>query len=142
MKRTFILLIVGVAALLGGCASVAMAPSGADATAKTFQTTPGKANIYIFRDETFGAAIHLPLAVDGKSIGPTAAKTYFLVTVDPGSHTVGSGDSKVTIDAEAGHNYYVWQEVKMGVLQAHAKLHVVDEAKGQAGVKNCKLAAQ
>jgi hypothetical protein len=142
MKRTFILSLVGVAALLAGCATVPMAPSSADATAKTFQTTPGKANVYIFRDETFGAAIHLPLAVDGKPIGSTAAKTYFLETVDPGSHTISSGDSKVTIDTQAGHNYFIWQEVKMGVVVAHAKLHVVDEAKGEAGVRNCTLAAQ
>lgn len=142
MKRTFLISIVAVAALLGGCASVAMAPSSADTAAKTFQTTPGKANIYIFRDETFGAAIHLPVALDGNSIGSTAAKTYFLVTVDPGSHTISSGDSKVTLDTEAGKNYFVWQEVKMGVLEAHAKLHIVDTAKGEAGVKNCRLAAQ
>lgn len=142
MRRMFVFSLVAVAALLGGCASVAMAPSSADAAAKNFQTTPGKANIYVFRDETFGAAIHLPLAIDGKSIGSTAAKTYFLVTVDPGSHTIRSGDSKVTLDTEAGKNYFVWQEVKMGVIEAHAKLHIVDTAKGEAGVRNCRLAAQ
>ncbi|WP_168196438.1 hypothetical protein [Bdellovibrio sp. NC01] len=36
-------------------------------------------------------------------------------------------------------NYYVWQEVKMGILWARTKLHKVDEAEGQAGVRQCSL---
>ncbi len=59
-----------------------------------------------------------------------------------GSHTIKSNDSTVTLDTEARQNYFVWQEVKMGVLQTHAKLHIVDTAKGEAGVRNCTLAAQ
>ncbi len=44
-----------------------------------------------------------------------------------------------TLLGKAGEIYYVWQEVKMGVFAVGSKLHLVDEEKGQAGVKESKL---
>ena len=38
-----------------------------------------------------------------------------------------------------GKTYYVWQEVKMGAFAARSALHLVDEQKGEAAVKECKL---
>ena len=54
--------IVMIAAILGssilaGCASVPMASPEADANAKSFRVPAGKSNIYIYRNESFGAAI-------------------------------------------------------------------------------------
>lgn len=136
-------LLVGVIMLtVTGCASVPMADPAADTQAKTFATTPGKANIYIYRNETFGAAVKMPLTVDGKAVGSTASKTFILQQVEPGKHVVQSiteNEPSVEVNAEAGKNYYVWQEVKMGALQAGSALHVVTEEEGQKAVKQCKL---
>lgn len=84
----------------------------------------------------------LPVIVDGKLLGHTASKTYFLVETNPGKHTVqsqGENASSVDLNTEAGKAYYVWQEVKMGMLVAGTALHKVDEAKGKAAVSECKL---
>lgn len=136
-------LLVGVVMLtLTGCASVPMADPAADTQAKTFATTPGKANIYIYRNETFGAAVKMPLTLDGKSVGSTASKTFVLQQVEPGKHIVQSiteNEPSVEVNAEAGKNYYVWQEVKMGAFQPGSALHIVTEAEGQKAVKECKL---
>ena len=119
-----------------------MASDEQDNAAKSFAVKPGKANIYVYRNENFGAAIKMPVALNGKLVGDTAAKTYLVVQVDPGSYTVTSkteNDSNVTVDAAAGRNYFLWQEVKMGLMAARSNLQLVDDATGKAGIAECKL---
>lgn len=61
---------------------------------------------------------------------------------EPGKHTITSKAEKdATLDftAEAGKNYYVRQEVKMGVWPARTGLVLEDEATGENGVKGCKM---
>jgi hypothetical protein len=131
-----------VLALAAGCASVPMAKPELDTAAKSYSVKPDKANIYVYRNETFGAAIKMPVVLNGKLVGDTAAKTFMILEVPPGTHTVMSkteNDSTVTVDAAAGRNYFVWQEVKMGLFAARSSLQQVDEAIGKAGVAECKL---
>ena len=128
--------------LASGCASVPMASPEQDTAAKSFATKPGKANIYVYRNETMGAAIRMPVALNGKLVGDTASKTYMVLEVAPGKHTITSkteNDSIVTVDAAAGRNYFLWQEVKMGFAAARSNLQQVDETTGKAGVQECKL---
>ena len=128
--------------LASGCASVQMASPEMDASAKTFAVKPDKANIYVYRNESMGAAIKMPVALNGRLVGDTAARTYLLLEVPAGSHTVVSkteNDSTVTVNAAAGRNYFVWQEVKMGMFAARSQLQLVDEATGKTGVGECKL---
>jgi len=129
--------------LASGCASVQMASEQQDSAAKSYAVKPGTANIYVYRNEQMGAAIKMPVALNGKLVGDTAAKTYLLLQVTPGSHTIVSkteNDATVTVNAQAGRNYFVWQEVKMGMMQARSLLHIMDESTGKAGVAECKLA--
>lgn len=134
--------VLSMALLMSGCASVPMASTSADAQAKTFAPVPDKAVLYIYRNETMGAAIKMPLLVDGMSVGDTAAHTYVRKELPPGEHTITSKtekDATLTIDMLAGKIYYVWQEVKMGMFAARSALHQVDAEKGQKGVEESKL---
>ena len=136
------LLAASLVLLATGCASVPMAPAGDDAAAKQFATVPGKANVYIYRNESMGAAIKMGVYVDDAGVGQTAANTYINVQLAPGKHTVrghAENNSEVVLDAEAGKNYYLWQEVKMGFGSARNALQLVDEATGQAAVRSCAL---
>lgn len=129
-------------ALLSGCASVPMASVERDSAAKSFATKPDKANIYVYRNESMGAAIKMPVALNGKLVGDTAAKTYMLLEVPPGNHTLVSKtetDSILSLTAAPGKNYFIWQEVKMGMFAARSSLQLVDEEVGKAGVAECKL---
>lgn len=131
--------------LASGCASVQMAPPEMDTSAKTYAVKPTKANIYVYRNEVFGAAIKLPVVLNGRAVGDTASKTFLLLEVDPGSHTLvskGETDSVLKVDAVAGRNYFVWQEVKMGLMSARSNLQLVDDATGKVGVGECKLIQQ
>ena len=130
------------ASVMSGCASVPMASDEKDVAAKTFRVQPGKSNIYVYRNESMGGAVKMEIDLDGKQVGTTAAKTYLLLTVNPGKHTLVShaeSDDSLVVDTQAGKNHFVWQEVKMGVLYARSKLRPVDEQTGKTGVGECKL---
>lgn len=130
--------------LLSGCASVPMATMDQDAKAKDFSPAPNKASLYIYRNESFGAAIPMTILVNGKALGQTAAKTYFRLNLVPGKYTVESHAENVSnlpVTTEAGKNYFVWQEVKMGMWMARSLLQQADETTGRAGVIESKLIA-
>ncbi len=140
-----LLVIVALSFTMVGCASVKMADTAQDTQAKKFAPKPNVAGIYIYRNESMGGAVKMDVALDGKPRGQTAKKTYIYTEVKPGTHTISSkaeNTSEVSIDAVAGKLYYVWQEVKMGVMYARNKLSLVDEATGKNGVNECSLIAQ
>jgi hypothetical protein len=140
MKK--LILAAAVAVSLVGCASVPKGDPKQDAAAKSFAIAPDKAAVYVYRNEMMGAAISMDVAIDGTVIGTTGANTYLYKEVTPGKHTIMSqGQDKVDIDAAPGSLTFVWQEVKMGMMAAGSKLHVVDAAQGKKGVGETSLAA-
>lgn len=142
LKRFLGVALVAGGLALGGCASVPMASVEQDGAAKTFAVKPDKSNIYVYRNESLGAAVKMPIALDGRLVGDTAAKTYLLLEVPPGEHTLVSkteNDSVLPVATVAGKNYFVWQEVKMGMFAARSALKLVDEEAGKKAVAECKL---
>ena len=141
MKK--ILFAAVIASSLAGCASVPMGDAKQDAALKTFSVPADKAGVYIYRNESMGGAVKMDVELDGKAIGQTAANTYLYKEVVPGKHTISSkaeNTDSIEIEAKPGTLSYIWQEVKMGVLYARNKLHLVDESEGKKGVLETKLA--
>lgn len=142
MKNIVKLGLVAVVAMMAvGCASVPMASKESDAAAKKFVAPADKANLYIYRNESMGAAIKMPLTVDGKHVGETGANTFVLRQVEPGEHQVQSlteNNASLNVTAEAGKNIFVWQEVKMGMWSAGSALHLMSEEEGKKGVLETK----
>ena len=127
---------------LCACASVQMAKPDRDLAAKQFEAPPDQALLYVYRDETFGAAMKLTVLVDGQHVGDTAAHTFLLVPVAEGRHQVVSkaeNDATVEFTAQNGKSYFVWQEVKFGVFSARSALHLISEQQGKAAVATCSL---
>lgn len=142
MKKIYFSMILISSLVISGCASVPMASKMADDAAKKFDVTEGMSNIYIYRNESLGGAIKMPVLVDEKIAGDTGPETYILITVEPGNHTIISkseNDATLSLTTKENQNYFVWQEVKMGLWTARSKLHLVSEAKGRVGVSECKL---
>jgi Protein of unknown function (DUF2846) len=131
------------AALVAGCASVNKAPEAADASAKQFTANPAAAVVYVYRNETLGAAVPMALAVNGKQVATTAAKTFVRLELPAGTHLITSqGDkSQLSLEVQTGKVYYVWQEVKMGLVVGGSKLQLVPEDVGRKGVLECALIA-
>lgn len=142
MKKLALLFVIVIVAALSGCASVPMASLDQDTKAKNFTPAPDKASIFIYRNETFGAAIPVTVSVNDRTIGQTASKTYFRFNVNPGKYVVkahAENVAELSVQADAGKNYFIWQEMKMGMWSARANLTQVDETKGRAGVTESKL---
>jgi hypothetical protein len=45
------------------------------------------------------------------------------------------------VNTSLGRNYYIWQEVKMGMWQPRSQLHEVGESEGQKAVLECHRAS-
>ncbi len=130
--------------LLSACASVPMAPLDQDSKAKDFSSIPNKASLYVYRNESYGGGIPMSVSVNGKALGQTAAQTYFRLNLTPGKYNIESfaeNVSNLPLTTEAGKNYFVWQEVKMGMWMARSILQQTDESTGRAGVMVSKLIA-
>ena len=143
MKNKILFIALAVAfLLLQGCATVQMASTDEDSAAKAFNVTPEKSTIYFFRDEFMGAAVTMDVYLDGQFQGFTGANTYFKWDVDPGEHEIKSiaeNDEQLKFTTEPNKIYYIWQEVKMGLMSGRNALHIVDEERGKKGVMASKL---
>jgi hypothetical protein len=120
-----------------------MASMERNAQAKMFSPPPaGKANIYVYRNESIGALVKMDVDLDGRTVGQTAARTFMMMEVTPGKHTLISkaeNDSMLDVVAENGKNHFVWQEVKIGIMYARNKLQLVDDLTGKSGVDECEM---
>jgi hypothetical protein len=149
MKNFFLLLVVSVLLVLSGCAaSILKADKASQLQAKSFIPKAGMSNIYVYRPSGFMAsALNYHVTVDKQLVGDIESGSFSLIEVPPGKHTVsttvitiiGSSsvpDAAVELDTEAGHNYYLWQDVDDGAIN---KLHQVNEATGKRDVANCSM---
>lgn len=142
MKLLTRLLLLTLALFLAACSSLPKAGVEQDSTAKSFSPAADKGTLYIYRNERFGGAVEMDVLVNNKPLGKTGPKSYFALTVPPGQYTIVSkseNDATLSVDVEAGKNYFVWQEVKMGILYARSLLQLVDDAKGKSGVLECSM---
>jgi hypothetical protein len=144
MRRLKTLLELLMILIVSGCASVPMGSLEDDVKAKNFTPPSGKASIYIYRNENLGGAIPMTVAVNGRTLGQTAAMTFFRLDIPSGKYNVEShaeNVSTLSLTTEAGNNYYIWQEVKMGMWMARSLLQQVNETTGKEAVNQCKLIA-
>jgi len=141
-RRLILAAVVAVSALISGCASAPMASDEANEQAKKFMVQPGLANIYVYRNTSFGAMVPFDIEVNGRVVGKTAPNTFMLLRVKPGKYvivSIGESESTVELSVVAGKNYFVRQEIKQGVYNPTGRLHLVDEAAGRSGVEECNL---
>ena len=128
--------------LLTSCANIRYADVEGDELAKQFSTITEKANIYIYRNQDVGINTNISVSVDGVPVGNTDRETFILTTVAPGEHTISAKAENVDelrIVTSAASNYFVWLEVRLGVVTNRAHLHLVDEDEGRRGVTESSL---
>ncbi|UTW03616.1 DUF2846 domain-containing protein [Amphritea atlantica] len=131
-----------IALLVTGCASVPMEALVKDTESKQFVPAPDKASLYIYRNEVLGAAIPMSVFINGKNLGQTASKTYFHLSLIPGQYDIDSiaeNNCSLSLSVEPNQNYFVWQEIKMGMWMARCALHEVGQQEGREGVTESKL---
>lgn len=90
LSRLFQWFVPVLAVLQFGCTSVNKAPAAADSEAKRFAPKAGMSQVYVYRNETLGAALSMPVTVNGVLAGTTGANSYFKFDLAPGNHTITS----------------------------------------------------
>jgi hypothetical protein len=136
MRSIFHIVILSL--ILVGCSSVSKTSTQDDAKAKKFKLADTKkAGLYVFRDEYLGGAIKMDIYLNNKYFGSTQYKSYLFKELKPGMYNIrGEAENTTSIDVrlKPGEIYYVWQEVRMGVLTARNRIQKVDKNRGQQGV--------
>ncbi|MGB2958713.1 MAG: hypothetical protein WBD30_07475 [Bacteroidota bacterium] len=129
-----------------GCSSfdgpVQLATVERDAEAKSFLAVPGKARIYIYREQGYIGNEEITVDVGSWAGGRTTGKTFLLATVDPGAYVLAArGDEReeLPIQVEGGEIYFIKLRVRPAPVTANASLQLVDTETGKTGVRRCRL---
>lgn len=138
-------LVVSALVLLNACATVETVSSPLAQEAKKFAAPDiGKAGLYVYRDSSFGGSLKKDIWVDGECLGESAPKVFFFTQLPAGKHTVATesefSPNTLSVDMDAGRNYFVRQYMKMGVFVGGANLELVNEEQGQAAVAKLNMA--
>ena len=143
--------LLGLCLVISGCVQAAMiltpaivplASEQADVEAKRFLPQPGKASIYVIREDIFaGQATLFQVSLDGKDQGKLSRGTYFLFTVPPGKHVVdfAGGDAfrgseargTETIYAVEGGIYYLEIRPKSGMMVPPTNIFRIDQQRSR-----------
>ena len=119
-----------------------MASLSEDRQAKKFTPIPGKATIYIYRDEFLAVEERMEIIVDSKSIANAVLYSYVKLELSPGIHEVVSRtekDAKLVIDIRDGQVYFIQLKCAPGLVKTRSRLNLVSEQIGKGEVEKCRL---
>ena len=142
-KIAFIILI---SALFTGCASVKMESLEKSGQAKKFAApTTENAGLYFYRSNFVGKALKRDIWVDGNCVGTSANDVFFYTEVLGGkSHVLATesefSPNELSMFTDVGKNYFIRQNIKMGVLVGGAVLEVTPEDEGKEAVAKLEMA--
>ena len=101
---------------------------------------PAKGRIYVMRPAVVGAAIPMTVNDGSAGIGQTGPKGFLCWERPPGDARIESrseGSSLAHFKVDAGSRYYIFQHVKMGMLQARSELELLSENEGKKLLIKC-----
>jgi hypothetical protein len=109
------LIFVGVALLLGGCASGPSGPAYSEAKASIPPLNPEEGRIFVYRQSRFtGSAWNSPIILNGQSIGEAPSGTFLYADRPPGDYTMicvlgfsGYKNPEKTFSLAAGQTVYL-----------------------------------
>lgn len=132
------------AALLAGCVTP-LPPTPQDLAAKRFEAAPGKAVIYLVRDNPDFSYDGTTLMLDDNMAGTTYPGTYFRWEVAPGMHRIAgfAGDAgAINLRVEPNALYFVQQSVSRAFhVAAQSSFRPVDPGYGRVAVMRSVLVA-
>jgi hypothetical protein len=115
-----------------------------DAEAKAFASDPVRAKVYVNFDNARGN-VTLQVILDGRIVCSLAPRSYALLAVAPGQHTLSEAGAlekveTVSINAEAGKLYFCKLSVKAGWINPRAHLTLLDAGEGKKRLMKSKRA--
>ncbi len=100
-----------------------------------------RAKLVIVRGTSFGFAVKIDNFLDGKFIGQTQGKSYFITDVDPGIHYVigaAENNSCARLNFEAGKVYYLLQAIYPGIMFARTGFGTQKPDEAEKDIQDCK----
>jgi hypothetical protein len=97
--------------LLGGCVTPPP-PTPAELQAKRFDPVPGKAVVYLYRDQVNYPTVAAPIALNGNDVGANFAGTFFRFVVEPGEQRISgtvADNGALRFNVAANQIYFVQQ---------------------------------
>ena len=136
MKKS--ILIISLIFILASCATTHMAKPE---KAPDLSFSPDKATLVIIRESWVGGAIVFWNYLDGKLIGETMGRNYFVTPVTPGSHYVVVATENTCVahfDFKPGRTYFLGEGVTMGVWRARTSgFYPMTQEDATKAIKNC-----
>lgn len=136
-------LLAAAALLIAGCITP-LPPSPRDLEAKRFKNVPGKAVIYVVRDQPDFTREPTSVVLDDSVMGTSYPGTYFHWVVAPGRHRIAgfASDSGVMVlDAAAGNIYFIQQSVSRTLGMTRSIFRPVHPVHGRDAVLRSELVA-
>lgn len=136
------------ACLASSCVAVSQrTESDAVVRARHFETRAGLCGLYFYRDEQEHGTEYTCFFVDEHRAGMSHGKTFNLVWLEPGKHSLVSRAahaSRVVLDAQAGELIFVRERLQVPSAGEHAEplLELVDPALGRQAVQACDFATE
>jgi hypothetical protein len=136
MKKS--ILIISFFFLLASCATTHMAKPE---KAPDLSFSPDTATLVIIRESWVGGAIVFWNYLDGKLIGETMGRNYFVTPVTPGSHYVVVATENTCVahfDFKPGKTYFLGEGVTIGVWRARTSgFYPMTQEDATKAIKNC-----
>jgi hypothetical protein len=131
------------AALVAGCITP-LPPAPRDLEAKRFEAVPGRAVIYVVRDQPDFTREPTSVVLDDSVMGTSYPGTYFHWVVAPGRHRIAgfASDSGVMVlDTTAGNIYFIQQSVTRTLGMTRSIFRPVHPVHGRDVVLRSELVA-
>jgi hypothetical protein len=137
--KPFALVVLALALLASGCATVPLAPETPDRLV-TQRQAPETATLVIYRPPILGSMFLHTVTLDGVLVGSLATRTYLEIPVTPGTHILGVGAEaqlhRRTLHLDAGETIYV----KSGAKPGSIVLSQMDPKEGARALRRSRLA--
>lgn len=104
-------------------------------------TQDSTATIYIMRPTVIGAAMKIPVSINGQDVGKLGSLKYIKYTVPAGAVSVKAkmeNADEVEIQAEAGKMYYVKMAVVPGIITVRISLKELTFEESAPILSKCK----
>ena len=124
------------------CCLVSALPARAQQDARRATPPPGKALVFVYRNDRVPLAAQVPVVVNTGLLGELANGTFVTATVDPGNTYLRVGDrvlSTLYFVAAANQRYFVRIEATYGLSLVRTDVQLVSETEGRSSLEQSRF---
>jgi len=123
------------------CGSLSALPAHAQEDARRATPPPGKALVFVFRNDGVPLAAQVPVVVNTELLGELANGTFVTATVSPGNTYLRIGDrvlSTLYFVAAANQSYFVRIDATYGLSLVRTDVQLVSETEGRRSLEQSR----